>query len=107
MNGAAPSPIVAPALLEKPFLVDGPEALRELALELFALHAAHSPVYREYLDALGVSPGNVSSVDRIPCLPIGLFRNRNVLLEGLNAALRFTSSGTTGPVTSTHHVPWR
>jgi len=106
MNGEAPSPIVAPALLEKPFHVDGPEAFAELALELFALHAADNPVYREYLKALAINPASVTSVERIPCLPIGLFRNRRVLLDGLDASLQFTSSGTTGPVTSTHHVPW-
>ncbi len=114
MNGAAPSPIVAPALLEKPFRVDGSEAFSKLALELFALHAAHNPVYREYLQALGIDPASITSVERIPYLPIGLFRNRRVLLDGLDASpekigtkhLQFTSSGTTGPVTSTHQVPW-
>lgn len=106
MNGAAPSPIVAPALLEKPFHVDGPQTFAELALELFALHAEHNPVYREYLRALAIAPSNITKVERIPCLPIGLFRNRSVLLEGLTVALQFTSSGTTGPVTSTHQVPW-
>lgn len=106
MNGAAPSPIVPPALLEKPFLVDGPEAFSALALELFMLHATHNAVYREYLQALTIDPGTITTVERIPCLPIGLFRNRRVLLVGLEASLQFTSSGTTGPVTSTHHVPW-
>lgn len=106
MNGAAPSPIVPPALLERPFLVDGPEAFSALALELFFLHAKHNAVYREYLQALTIDPGSITTVERIPCLPIGLFRNRRILLDGLEASLQFTSSGTTGPVTSTHHVPW-
>ncbi len=106
MNGAAPSPIVPQALLEKPFLLHGPEAFSALALELFVLHAKHNAVYREYLQALTIDPGSITTVERIPCLPIGLFRNRHVLLDGLEASLQFTSSGTTGPVTSTHHVPW-
>lgn len=106
MNGTAPSPIVPQALLEKPFLVDGPEAFSALALELFALHAAHNSVYREYLQALTIDPSTITTVERIPCLPIGLFRSRRVLLDGLEASLQFTSSGTTGSVTSTHHVPW-
>ncbi|MEO5584594.1 MAG: acyl transferase, partial [Flavobacteriales bacterium] len=106
MNGAAPSPIVPPALLEKPFLLHGPEAFSALALELFVLHAKHNAVYREYLQALTIDPGSITTVERIPCLPIGLFRNRRILLDGLEASLQFTSSGTTGPVTSTHFVPW-
>ncbi len=91
-------------LLERPFGVDGPEAFNALALELFHLHAAGNPVYRRFLQGLGRSAGSVSSVAEIPFLPIGLFRNHRVLLEGLEAPLDFTSSGTTGAVTSTHHV---
>ncbi len=106
MNGTVPHPIVPEALLEKPFAVDGPARFDELALELFALHAAHNPVYRQYLQVLRVPPQLVTQVADIPFLPIGLFRNRTVLLEGLEAPLQFTSSGTTGAATSTHHVPW-
>src|SRR5690606_15257035 len=55
---------------------------------------------------LRLDPATVRSVDTIPCLPIGLFRSHKVLLEQLEAGLTFTSSGTTGATTSTHHVPW-
>ncbi len=91
---------------EKPFLVDGGGGFEALALELFALHAARNKVYKEYITALGIRPEQVDTIDRIPYLPIGFFRNHRVLLEGLEATLQFTSSGTTGAVTSTHHVPW-
>lgn len=94
------------SLLERPFAVDGPEAFNALALELFHLHAEHDPVYREFLKALGRSASDVQHVHQIPFLPIGLFRKHHVLLEGLKAELHFTSSGTTGAVTSTHRVPW-
>lgn len=106
MNAAPPGPIVPAALLERPFQVDGPAAFAGLALELFRLHAAHNPVYAEYLHGLRIDAGQVEQVDQIPFLPIGQFRNRRVLLDGLTADLHFTSSGTTGNTTSTHHVPW-
>lgn len=106
MNDAASAFIVPPDLLERPFAVDGPGAFASLAMELFALHAAHNPVYREYLQALRINPDRITAPEAIPCLPIGSFRNRRVLLGGLEAALQFTSSGTTGATTSTHHVPW-
>ncbi|HRH71052.1 MAG TPA: acyl transferase [Flavobacteriales bacterium] len=93
-------------LLERPFQVDGPEAFNALALDLFRLHAAHNPVYRGFLQGLGVDPSTVDQVDRIPFLPIGVFRNHRVLLDGLDPGSFFTSSGTTGSVTSHHHVPW-
>lgn len=91
---------------EKPFLVDGDGGFEALALELFALHAARNKVYKEYIAALGIRPELVDTIDRIPFLPIGFFRNHRVQLGGLEATLQFTSSGTTGAVTSTHHVPW-
>ncbi len=99
-------PLVSRQLLEKPFQVDGEAAFAELAMELFSLHAAHNPVYREYLSTLRIRPEGVNSVAEIPCLPIGFFRNRQVLLHGLEATLQFTSSGTTGATTSKHFVPW-
>lgn len=102
MSAPAPNPV----LLERPFAVDGPAAFNALALELFYLHAARNPVYRGFLEGLRFDPAGVRSVDGIPCLPIGVFRNHRVLLEGLDPAVTFTSSGTTGSVTSSHLVPW-
>jgi hypothetical protein len=53
-----------------------------------------------------VRPEALDSVDRIPFLPIRFFRDQRVLLENLEPAVTFTSSGTTGAITSSHHVPW-
>lgn len=102
---AAPFP--APQdLLHRPFHVaDGP-GFDALALDLFRLHAARNPVYRAFLHGLRMDPATVTTVHRIPYLPIGAFRNHRVLLEDLAPAVPFTSSGTTGAITATHHVPW-
>ena len=93
-------------LLERPLSVDGPDAFNALALDLFRLHAAHNPVYRGFLEGLRIDTGAISDVERIPFLPIGLFRSQRVLLDGLEPAVTFTSSGTTSATTSSHHVPW-
>lgn len=95
-----------PDLLDAPFALDGRPAFEALALRLFRLHAAHNPVYAAFLAGLGRDPATVASLDHIPFLPIGLFRQHRVLLEGLAPAVTFTSSGTTGATTSSHHVPW-
>jgi hypothetical protein len=102
----APPPLPIAGSLDRPFGVDGPGAFNALALDLFHLHAASNPVYRAFLEGLGRRTPTVQQVADIPCLPISLFRNHKVLLEGLDAGLHFTSSGTTGAVTSTHHVPY-
>ncbi|MCW5899451.1 MAG: acyl transferase [Flavobacteriales bacterium] len=104
MPPAVPRSIAS--LLDRPFAVDGAEAFNALALELFHLHAERNPLYRGFLEGLGRPPGEVTRTADIPCLPITLFRGHRVLLEGLGAELRFTSSGTTGTTTSTHHVPF-
>lgn len=91
--------------LERPFGITGPEGFNALAMDLFRLHAAHNAVYRGFLRGLGRDPDTVRSADAIPCLPIGLFRNHFVLLEGLESSITFTSSGTTGTTISNHHVP--
>ncbi len=99
-------PAIAPDLLERPFAVHDHQEFNALAIDLFLVHAEKNPVYRGFLKALGKDPGTVRQVSDIPCLPIGSFRNRRVLLDGLEPAVTFTSSGTTGAITSSHHVPW-
>lgn len=91
--------------MERPFAVRTAEDFNALALDLFHLHATHHPVYRGFLNALGREPDRVQQVDEIPFLPIGFFRDRRVLLDGSEPKMTFTSSGTTGAVTSSHHVP--
>jgi hypothetical protein len=93
-------------LAERVFGVADAEAFNALALDLFRLHAAHNPVYRGFLKGLCNTVEAVERVSDIPCLPIGLFRNHRLLLERLEPAVTFTSSGTTGAITSSHHVPW-
>lgn len=101
-----PSALVDSGLLDRPFAVDGPEAFNALALELFHLHATHNPVYRAFVQGLRLDPTTVRSVAEIPSLPITLFRNQRIILEGLQPQITFTSSGTTGAITSSHHIPW-
>ncbi|MBL0128375.1 MAG: acyl transferase [Flavobacteriales bacterium] len=92
--------------MDRPFAVDGPETFNVLAVDLFRLHAEYNPVYRQYVEALGVDPLKVRKVEEISFLPITLFRSQRVLLAGLEPRITFTSSGTTGAITSEHHVPW-
>lgn len=105
MIPALPS-YIDPQVLERPFMVDTPETFNALALDLFRLHAAKNPVYRGFLHGLGMDPSTVRTVDQIPFQPISTFKNHRVSLEELSPGLQFTSSGTTGLITSTHHVPW-
>lgn len=78
----------------------------ELALLLFDLHAQHNPVYKEWIEALHISPRNIHRVDQIPFLPIRFFKNHSIgipIPETFNS-IEFHSSGTTGTDTSKHVV---
>lgn len=99
-------PFLDQRLLDRPFTVQDATGFNALALELFHLHAARNPVYRGFLSGLKMDPANVASVSGIPFLPITVFRNHRVLLDGLDPSSHFTSSGTTGAITSKHHVPF-
>ncbi len=102
-----PAPLSAiPQLVERVFAVDDPDSFNALALDLFRLHAEHNPVYRGFLAAARLEAASITSATDIPFLPISLFRNHRVLLDGLDPQITFTSSGTTGSITSQHHVAW-
>jgi phenylacetate-coenzyme A ligase PaaK-like adenylate-forming protein len=93
-------------LLDRPFRITSAEDFNALALDLFHLHAEKNGVYRAFLEGLKVDHRQIDEVENIPFLPIGLFRNHDVLLEGLKPVITFTSSGTTGATTSRHLVAW-
>lgn len=105
MLSPAPSSAVA-ELRRRLFEVTDGDGFQSLALDLFRLHFRHNPVYRAFIEASRIDARRIERAEAIPSLPITLFRSHRVLLEGLEPAVSFTSSGTTGSATSTHHVPW-
>lgn len=74
------------------------------ALSLFRFQAVNSPVYRDYIRALGVDPAGVERVEDIPFLPIRFFKTHAVQTTSFSRDLYFESSGTTGTVNSRHWV---
>ncbi len=75
------------------------------ALEIFQLQAKENAVYKNYLAHLKIDPFSVSRVEQIPFLPIRLFKSQRVITGNKNPeATVFTSSGTTGSITSSHYV---
>jgi phenylacetate-coenzyme A ligase PaaK-like adenylate-forming protein len=74
------------------------------ALETFRYQYMQNAVYREFVDARKVSVGSVSRVEDIPCLPIELFKTRDVVCGAVPPQAIFRSSGTTGMVRSRHLV---
>ncbi len=86
--------------------IDSEAAFEKAALDVFAFQARACAPYRDYLAAIGVEPGEVHTVDDIPCLPIELFKSRRVYCADGEPEIVFTSSTTGGDTPSRHYV-WR
>jgi phenylacetate-coenzyme A ligase PaaK-like adenylate-forming protein len=92
------------ALIENIFKISDKKTFRANALEVFHYQARHSPVYRDYLAALGVDHTQIKLLEQIPFLPIEFFKSHTVLGEGLESQVVFESSGTTQMTPSRHFV---
>jgi hypothetical protein len=74
------------------------------ALEIFRFQAMYNPVYRQYVELLGVDPGSIARIVDIPFLPVGFFKTHRVVCGDFEPQAVFESSGTTGSVNSRHYV---
>ena len=86
------------------FGISSDEQFRELALEVFQFQAAGNPVYKAYLNHLGILPESITSLDEIPFLPVEFFKWHRVVTGDLDHEVIFESSGTTSENTSKHYV---
>ncbi len=76
----------------------------DIALELFQHQAKNNVVYSEYLKFLKINPASISTLERIPFLPVSFFKSHTVVTGNWVPEATFTSSGTTGLSTSRHLV---
>lgn len=79
-------------------------AFKTAALRTFRLQYTHNNVYRTFCDHLNTSPEKVHNLDDIPFIPIQFFKDTKLLSTTDAVKEVFTSSGTTGSVTSKHYV---
>ena len=86
------------------FSIKTAEDFERLALQTFQYQYDHTPVYREFCDFLKVIPSSIKKVQDIPFLPIQFFKSHRIISEGASEDIIFTSSGTTGSITSKHLV---
>jgi phenylacetate-coenzyme A ligase PaaK-like adenylate-forming protein len=81
-----------------------PLGFDSLCLSVFKVQSESNPVYKAFLDGLGVNPSSILKPADIPFLPIEFFKSQRVLTGSKEAQLIFSSSGTTGTVQSRHYV---
>lgn len=68
---------------------------KEKTMEIFRYQNAHNSVYRSWNDILHSDIVSVSSLNKIPFLPISFFKTHKVVCEEFESELIFESSGTT------------
>jgi phenylacetate-coenzyme A ligase PaaK-like adenylate-forming protein len=88
---------------EKIFSVT-PETFDSLALEIFRFQFEHNSVYKTFAEKLRRTPDVVKSVEQIPFLPVELFKTHKIYSAEKEPEIIFTSSGTTGAITSQHLI---
>ncbi|WP_282125663.1 acyl transferase [Marinifilum flexuosum] len=89
----------------KIFSINNELEFKQVALEIFRYQAENNEVYREYLQYLKKDFNQITKLTEIPFLPIEFFKSRKVVSSNNPAKEIFTSSGTTGNLTSRHFVP--
>lgn len=76
----------------------------KMAMKIFRYQYEHNEVYQKYCALVKRTPANVKHITEIPFLPIEFFKSKEVLTSNNPIQTTFTSSGTTGQITSKHHV---
>jgi hypothetical protein len=75
-----------------------------MALKVFRFQYENNLVYHEFCDFLKTDVQKVKTIQQIPFLPIQFFKSHEVVSNSNPIQTIFTSSGTTGMVTSKHLV---
>lgn len=76
---------------------------RQLCLETFRYQYQNVEVYQKFVDFLNIKPGQINEIEKIPFLPIEMFKNHKILDKNFSTEKYFQSSGTTQIQTRSKH----
>ena len=86
------------------FNIQSEQEFSDVALEIFNFQFKNNKVYRSFCDLLYVHPSEVKTIQNIPFLPIQFFKTHPIISSSNPIQRTFSSSGTTGSITSNHFV---
>lgn len=86
------------------FSISSVKQFEKMALKVFRFQYDNNAVYREFCDLVHQDKHSVKSLGQIPFLPIQFFKSHDVVSTIDEPQTIFTSSGTTGSITSRHLV---
>ncbi len=88
----------------KIFNIQTQEDFKQVAFTVFKHQFENNKVYRSFCDLLYIHPSDIHSLEDIPFLPIQFFKSKKILSSLEEVQEVFTSSGTTGSITSKHYI---
>lgn len=86
------------------FTITSQKQFEKIALKVFRFQHENNKVYREFCNFLNTDVQKVKSLEKIPFLPIQFFKSHSIVSNSNEIQETFTSSGTTGMITSQHLV---
>lgn len=86
------------------FSIASKKEFEKITLKVFRHQYENNAVYHKFCNLLKKNPTNVKRIPDIPFLPIQFFKSERIISNKAPDEIIFTSSGTTGMVTSKHHV---
>ena len=86
------------------FAINGKKQFEKMALKIFRLQYENNLVYQQFCDLRRINVSAIKTLDKIPFLPIQFFKSHEVVSNDNEIQETFTSSGTTGAITSQHLV---
>ncbi|WP_264520299.1 acyl transferase [Flavobacterium sp. N1994] len=86
------------------FTIASQKQFEKIALKVFRFQYENNMVYQEFCNYMKVDKQSVKSLQQIPFLPIQFFKSHDIVSNTDSVQEIFTSSGTTGMITSKHLV---
>ena len=86
------------------FAISGKKQFEKMALKIFRFQYENNLVYQQFCDLRRINVSAIKILDKIPFLPIQFFKSHEVVSNNNKIQETFTSSGTTGAITSQHLV---
>ncbi|MES2836293.1 MAG: acyl transferase [Bacteroidota bacterium] len=90
--------------LEQQIFAVNEQNFTTIALKVFQFQAQNNAVYKKYLESLNINPLRISSLNKIPFLPIEFFKSHKIVSGCQEPEICFLSSATTSGIQSKHYV---
>ncbi|MDY8134974.1 acyl transferase [Aquimarina sp. 2201CG5-10] len=91
-------------LADSIFSIKNETDFEQLALRIFRHQYINNLTYQRFCNLLGITKTSINKITDIPYLPIEFFKHYKIVSTTSPIKQVFTSSGTTGSITSKHHV---